>query len=1312
MPRSSAHVLILTATGPRRAEVTADADEPAARVAEVLSERFGSPLVFGSAPGEPWHRFLARVTAPLAFGPRDRPAAAPSAGNTEATASTANTGNTGDTALRLSCLAGPDAGWRYALRPGRWSIGRDPSCDITLADPHLARQGAELEVGPSRLVLHQEGQTPRSLTVGEHFVLGGSVVGLYQGEAARQPAGTAVIELPAAPEPERARPLGLLGMLAPLVAAGIMVAVTQSWTFMLFCLMSPLTGLASWWAERRRVRRRTAAATRQWRSERAGRLTEAEHIAAGIAAARTAALEESFGHGPPDDGELRLWLGIGDDRGPLVLTGPEGENEPSLPPGGIGHDLRTAPLLIHGPADRVRALLRGVLPGLPAGVTIRLERGTGHLQEGSPDPETSPDASRALPDVAVHALHDDVPARAATTTAIPPERPVPPLLNISTTADAHGLRVLLTAADGGTVRPAPAKPRHAEPGVAPVTVTCGPGETTLRRPGQKHSIPFLPLQAPVAAFHARMLARAALPGRTDPRPPGAVALGSMLPLDEDSLRRRWAAGGTTRFPLGTGHSGTCTVDLAAQGPHALIGGTTGSGKSQLLETLVVSLCAVNSPRHLSVLLIDYKGGAAFSRCKDLPHVSGLVTDLDAHETSRALSALTAELQRRERLLAQAGAHDIDTYNRRAPEPMPRLLIVVDEYRALALALPRLVDGLVSLAALGRSLGMHLVLATQRPAGIVTQDMRANLSLRIALRVRDRNDSLDVLESDAAVRIPASAPGRGFLRSDGAPETSFHAALLDPPAHPGADEVLVRELAPQEFRPGTVRRVAADAATAFDAGAFHRAAGGHRAAPIWLPPLPERIHDGEATGLLPTDQRGQTPFAVADDPARQRRRALTLETDAAGHLLALGAARSGRSGLIRTIVRSLPGTATYLIDPGRQLADLAEAPHVLGWCTAEDPWRIGRMLDALAGEVARRRAGRSGPRGADSADSTGPMLIVIDGWESFTVLDSGPGQWTERVLALARAAPGLGVRLLLTGERRLASAAVAGAIPDRIILRMADPQDAVLLGVPAAEVPERMPPGRALFLGTDAEGARSRQEVQIVTTAGSRSELARPFPDLPVFRPLPVSVLAPSDEHAHRPDDPESPGGGMAAPYGRVRLPLGIGGDRAERFDYEPAVHGSCLLVAGHPGTGRSTVLRRALRAFGRGDRMAVLGGDLPGALPLPGFTARLADLPPGSLIVADDYDVQPRELEHALTARLRTQGEVPDLMLVSSALGAGFSSLAGQLRARGPVLLLGTRSGADGELIGRRDLPPLAGPPGRGWLALRGRLEPLQLYAP
>lgn len=1303
MPRFSAHLLVLTAAGPRRAEVTADACEPAARVAEVLSERFGSPLGLDSAPGEPWHRFLARSTAPLACEPRDRPPAAPSAGNT---GKSANTGNKG---LRLSCLAGPDAGWRYALRPGRWSIGRDPSCDITLADPHLARRGAELEIGPSRLVLHQEGQVPRPLTVGEHFILGGSVFGLYQGEPSRLPAGTAVIELPAVPEPERARPLGLLGMLAPLAAAGIMVAVTQSWTFMLFCLMSPLTGLASWWAERRRVRRRTAAATRQWRSEHAGRLAEAERIAAGIAARRTAALEESFGRGRHDDGELRLWLGIGDDRGPLMLAGPGGEDEPALPPGGIGHDLHTTPLLIHGPPDQVRALLHGVLPGLPAAVRIRLDRGTGHPQDNS----HSPDTLHGLPDVAVHALHDEVPAPAVTAPAIPPERPVPPLLRISITADAHGLRALLTVEDAGTVRPAPASRKPGEPGVAPVTtVTCGPDETTLRRPGHKRPIPFLPLHAPVAAFHARMLARAALPGPTDPRPPGAVALGSLLSLDEDSLRRRWATGGTTRFPLGTGHSGTCTVDLAAQGPHALIGGTTGSGKSQLLETLVVSLCAVNSPQHLSVLLIDYKGGAAFSRCKDLPHVSGLVTDLDAHETSRALSALTAELRRRERLLAQAGAHDIDAYNERTAEPMPRLLIVVDEYRALALALPRLVDGLVSLAALGRSLGMHLVLATQRPAGIVTQDMRANLGLRIALRVRDRNDSLDVLESDAAVRIPASAPGRGFLRSDGDPETSFHAALLDPPAEPDADEILVRELAPEEFRPGTVHRIAADTTTAFDAGAFRRAAGGHRAAPIWLPPLPERIDAGEATGLLPAGAGRRTPFAVADDPARQRRRALTLETDAAGHLLALGAARSGRSSLIRTIVRSLPGTATYLIDPGRQLADLAEAPHVLGWCTAEDPWRIGRMLDALAGELARRRAGVGGPDSAGGADNTGPMLIVIDGWESFTALDSGQGQWTERILALARAAPGLGVRLLLTGERRLASAPVAGVIPDRIILRMADPQDAVLLGVPAAEVPERMPPGRALFLGTDTEGARSRQEVQIVTTTGNGPGHVRPAPGLPVFRPLPVSVPAPPDERAHRPDDPESPGGGMAGPPDRVRLPLGAGGDRADRFDYEPAVHGSCLLVAGHPGTGRSTVLRRALTAFARGDRMAVLGSDLPGALSLPAFTARLADLPPGSLIVADDYDVQPRELEHALTARLRTQGEEPDLMLLSCALGAGFSSLAGQLRARGPVLLLGTRSGADGDLIGRRDLPPLAGPPGRGWLALRGRLEPVQLYAP
>jgi S-DNA-T family DNA segregation ATPase FtsK/SpoIIIE len=256
----------------------------------------------------------------------------------------------------------------------------------------------------------------------------------------------------------------------------------------------------------------------------------------------------------------------------------------------------------------------------------------------------------------------------------------------------------------------------------------------------------------------------------------------MEPPGAAEIAGRWQAGGrSTQAVLGESYDGPFGIDLSKDGPHALIAGTTGSGKSELLQTIVASLAAVNRPDEMTFVLIDYKGGSAFAECARLPHTVGMVTDLDARQVARALVSLSAELTRRERILAAAGAKDIEAYqllvDARRAGPLPRLAIVVDEFAAMSRDLPDFVTGLVNIAQRGRSLGLHLILATQRPSGVVSAEIRANTNLRIALRVTDPADSADVIGVPDAATIAQSSPGRAYVRLGHASLVPFQAGRV-------------------------------------------------------------------------------------------------------------------------------------------------------------------------------------------------------------------------------------------------------------------------------------------------------------------------------------------------------------------------------------------------------------------------------------------------------------------------------------------------------------------------------------------------------
>jgi len=209
------------------------------------------------------------------------------------------------------------------------------------------------------------------------------------------------------------------------------------------------------------------------------------------------------------------------------------------------------------------------------------------------------------------------------------------------------------------------------------------------------------------------------------------------------------------------------LNHTGHGPHGLVAGTTGSGKSELLQTLVVALALTHHPYDLGFVLVDFKGGGTFSELAKLPHTLGMVTDLGGNLTERALVALEAEMDRRKQMFNDAGVSDIGPYQQlywqgRVKEPLPRLVVIIDEFAELVTDYPDFMDGLIGIARVGRSLGLHLILATQSPAGVVKQQIWANAKFRICLRVESRNESMEMLHRQEAANLPR-LPGRGYLQ---------------------------------------------------------------------------------------------------------------------------------------------------------------------------------------------------------------------------------------------------------------------------------------------------------------------------------------------------------------------------------------------------------------------------------------------------------------------------------------------------------------------------------------------------------------------
>jgi len=859
--------------------------------------------------------------------------------------------------------------------------------------------------------------------------------------------------------------------------------------------------------------------------------------------------------------------------------------------------------------------------------------------------------------------------------------------------------------------------------------------------------------------------------------PGACRLLDLLALEPpspDAIAARWTVGGrSTEALIGISLDGAYAIDLKRDGPHGLVAGTTGAGKSELLQTVVASLAVANRPDAMVFVLVDYKGGSAFKDCADLPHTAGMVTDLDAHLVERALESIAAELRRRERLLADAGAPDIEAYllvagaNPELP-PLPRLLIVIDEFASLIRELPDFVTGLVDLARRGRSLGIHLILATQRPSGVVSPEIRANTDLRIALRVTDAAESADVIDAPDAGRIAKSTPGRAYVRCGASSLVPFQAGRVGG-RRPGTGPVELPEpwvatLDPARLGqppPVPPRRTTADEeitdlAVLVEAVAKATQALGIPSQPSpWLPALPDSLTlddlpEPESTsgGLAPV------PYALDDLPAQQQQSAACLDFAALGHLFAVGGPRTGRSQILRTIAGSigrLHSTADvhlYGIDCGNGgLLPVAELPHCGAIVRNTQTERAVRLIGRLTVEMQRRVemlseggfADIGEQRAASPPERRLPHLVVlIDRWESFTISlgEIDNGRLTDEIQRILREGASVGLHLVITGDRSLLSGRMSTLTDTKMVFRLPDRSDFSLIGINPRKVADTMAPGRALR-------AESGVETQVALLApdptgqGQAAALARIAArarerdaDLPIgSRPFRVDVL------------PARLGFEQAWALREATIPtspmwalVGVGGDTLCAYGPDLATGMPAFVVAGPPGSGRSTVLltmARSLLGAGTGvvavtPRQSPLRqlADQSGAAVLTGsgldpadLAAALAAVPEPNVVIIDDAELLRNcQADDELLALLRAgAGSGRALVIAGDAEGvcSGFSGWQVEMKKARRGLLLAPQSITEGDLIGVRVSRSVLGQPtqpGRGLLHLGdGELRTVQV---
>ncbi|RZU60681.1 type VII secretion protein EccCa [Zhihengliuella halotolerans] len=716
-------------------------------------------------------------------------------------------------------------------------------------------------------------------------------------------------------------------------------------------------------------------------------------------------------------------------------------------------------------------------------------------------------------------------------------------------------------------------------------------------------------------------------------------LGLTPALDRADVERTWRPRSDADFlrvPLGPDDRGRpATLDLkeAAQfgmGPHGLCVGATGSGKSEMLRSMVFGLLATHSPDVLAMVLVDFKGGATFAPFEGAPQVTGIITNLsdDLSLVERVYASLNGEILRRQEVLKAAGniANITDYQVHRAErlargehmDPLPHLVIIIDEFGELLTARPDFIDLFLSIGRIGRSIGVHLLLSSQRVEGGKLKGLETYLSYRIGLRTLSEAESKTVLDTGDAFHLPP-VPGYGYLKVDTTVYTRFKSGYVSgaveaerttddaPAAGASADVVPLRFFATDS----------ADAATGDDDGAPKKSAPARTTGPtvmstlmdtlrtfprsvqeIWLPPLPSAITLDASVGQVRPSEHGlrleaggrlRVPVGLLDDPAKQWQGLWEVDfASGGGNLMIVGGPQSGRSTLLRTIVASLALThrpsevGVYGIDLlGSSLLPLSGLPHVGGIAIRTNREVVRRTIEELLGMLVHREQlfehrqidslatmRRMHAAGDLPELPSADVFLLIDGYAQ---INDDFDEIADAVTTLIMRGGGYGIHLVTTlnrsGEIRMAQ---QGFFGNKIELALADPGDSMIDRKVATGVNADVP-GRGLsdakLIGhvalpridgeADPETLSEGLRSLVAEVAASTSETAMKV------RVLPAEVSA-----------REAPA--LAAPG---HLAIGLREVDLGAHVLDMTTKDRHLLIMGDEGCGKSNVLRQVIRTF-------------------------------------------------------------------------------------------------------------------------------------